>query len=113
MIDTQRPHLGAQCIDAVLQRSTPAIVQDKRKFLSTHPAGHVERTARKGVQTRCHPLQRQIAGLMPVTIVVTLEIVDIEQQQADRDVSRRACSRIVPSCSSRPRRLASPVRGSP
>jgi len=86
MVDTELPHVGAKLIRAVLERRDPAIVQYDRELLSAHPAGYIERTAREGVQRCRHALQCQIAGLMPVTIIVTLEEIDIEQQQADRHV---------------------------
>src|SRR6185437_2347520 len=46
--------------------------------------GYVERTAREALHYLRHALQRRIAGLMPIPVVVGLEVIDVHEKECER-----------------------------
>ena len=78
-------------------------VQHDREFLAAVARSDVQRPARAAVQAPRDLAQAFVAGLVPVVIVVGLEVVDIDQQQAER---RRCRALPAARCGRRARRTA-------
>ena len=59
--------------------------QDHGKLLAADSGSEIY-AARSGLQRFCQPTDRLIAGLMPVSIIDLLEMIYIEQEQAERSL---------------------------
>src|SRR6185312_2121897 len=92
MLDGQALNGFADLLRGVRGAPAVRVIQDGREFLAAIARDHVERPTHTALNGVRYFAQRRIAGLVPVTVVVGFEVIDIDQQERERTAVLRGLS---------------------